>query len=131
MGCGSTTRGKPKPEDFLFKEEAICDIGIGEVLLETLYLGIAPVIRMYMMNGPDSPNRIAGRALTQSRLKVWTSITTMSVWTVAAKSFLTLFMARASIGVGDAVQFVGPNKTSCAVVGSASHRMFECELSGI
>lgn len=36
------------------------EVGEGEVLLETLYLGIAPVMRMYMMNGPDSPNRIAG-----------------------------------------------------------------------
>lgn len=54
--------GKPKPEDFLFKEEPIQALGDGEVLLETLYLGIAPVMRMYMMNGPDSPNRIAGEA---------------------------------------------------------------------
>jgi hypothetical protein len=52
--------GKPKPEDFLFKEEPIPALEEGEVLLETLYLGIAPVMRMYMMNGPDSPNRIAG-----------------------------------------------------------------------
>ncbi len=44
--------GKPKPSDFLYKESSIPKIGPDEVLLETLYLGIAPVMRMYMMNLP-------------------------------------------------------------------------------
>lgn len=44
--------GKPKPSDFLYKEAPIQTPGEGEVLLETLYLGIAPVMRMYMMNLP-------------------------------------------------------------------------------
>ena len=44
--------GKPKPSDFLYKEVPILKPGEGEVLLETLYLGIAPVMRMYMMNLP-------------------------------------------------------------------------------
>lgn len=44
--------GKPKLSDFLYKEAPIPSIGEGEVLLETLYLGIAPVMRMYMMNLP-------------------------------------------------------------------------------
>lgn len=42
--------GKPKSEDFLLKEEPIPAVQDGEVLLETLYLGIAPVMRMYMMD---------------------------------------------------------------------------------
>ena len=44
--------GKPKPSDFLYKEVPVPKPGEGEVLLETLYLGIAPVMRMYMMNLP-------------------------------------------------------------------------------
>lgn len=44
--------GKPKPSDFLYKEAPIPKASDGEVLLETLYLGIAPVMRMYMMNLP-------------------------------------------------------------------------------
>lgn len=47
---GARPEGKPKPSDFLFKETPIPSAGEGEVLLETLYLGIAPVMRMYMMN---------------------------------------------------------------------------------
>jgi len=47
---GARPDGKPKPSDFLFKETPIPSAGEGEVLLETLYLGIAPVMRMYMMN---------------------------------------------------------------------------------
>jgi len=49
---GARPEGKPKPTDFLFKESSIPRAGMGEVLLETLYLGIAPVMRMYMMNAP-------------------------------------------------------------------------------
>lgn len=47
---GARPEGKPKPSDFLYKEEPIPVPKEGEVLLETLYLGIAPVMRMYMMN---------------------------------------------------------------------------------
>jgi NADPH-dependent curcumin reductase CurA len=47
---GARPEGKPKPTDFLYKESAMPVAGEGEVLLETLYLGIAPVMRMYMMN---------------------------------------------------------------------------------
>ena len=49
---GARPVGKPKPSDFLFKEAPMRIAGEGEVLLETLYLGIAPVMRMYMMNLP-------------------------------------------------------------------------------
>jgi len=52
--------GKPKPSDFLYQEGSIPVPGDGEVLLETLYLGIAPVMRMYMMNSPENPLKIAG-----------------------------------------------------------------------
>ena len=51
---GARPDGKPKPSDFLYKEAPIPTAGEGEVLLETLYLGIAPVMRMYMMNSPQS-----------------------------------------------------------------------------
>ncbi len=40
--------GKPKPTDFAYHEEAIPVCAEGQVLLKTLYLGIAPVMRMYM-----------------------------------------------------------------------------------
>jgi len=49
---GARPVGKPKVSDFLYKENLIPKPGEGEVLLETLYLGIAPVMRMYMMNLP-------------------------------------------------------------------------------
>jgi len=49
---GARPEGKPKISDFLYKECPIPKAGEGEVLLETLYLGIAPVMRMYMMNLP-------------------------------------------------------------------------------
>lgn len=49
---GARPAGKPKPSDFLYKETSVPNINAGEVLLETLYLGIAPVMRMYMMNAP-------------------------------------------------------------------------------
>jgi len=51
---GARPDGKPKPSDFLYKESPIASPDEGEVLLETLYLGIAPVMRMYMMNSPQS-----------------------------------------------------------------------------
>jgi NADPH-dependent curcumin reductase len=47
-------QGNAAPEDF---EWAVCEIpgvGAGEVLLKTLYLGLAPVMRMYMMGGSPS-----------------------------------------------------------------------------
>ena len=51
---GARPTGKPKLSDFLYKESPIRAPEAGEVLLETLYLGIAPVMRMYMMNHPMS-----------------------------------------------------------------------------
>ena len=51
---GARPEGKPKPSDFLYKESEVPVPADGEVLLETLYLGIAPVMRMYMMNSPQS-----------------------------------------------------------------------------
>jgi len=45
---GARPVGSPKPSDFLYHETAIPEPGEGEVLLETLYSGIAPVMRMYM-----------------------------------------------------------------------------------
>lgn len=59
-GVAARPNGPPKPTDFVFKDEPIGDVGEGEVLLETLYLGIAPVMRMYMMNGPECPMPMAG-----------------------------------------------------------------------
>lgn len=40
--------GNVKPSDFEYTEQAIPDIGAGEFLLRTLYLGLRPVMRMYM-----------------------------------------------------------------------------------
>lgn len=59
---GARPQGKPKPDDFLYKESSVAPVEDGEVLLETLYLGIAPVMRMYMMNGPECPYPMAGEA---------------------------------------------------------------------
>jgi hypothetical protein len=41
--------GNVKPSDFEWHEEPIPTPKDGEVLLETMYLGLAPVMRMYMM----------------------------------------------------------------------------------
>ncbi|MBS1797709.1 MAG: NADP-dependent oxidoreductase [Acidobacteria bacterium] len=41
--------GNVRPEDFEWTEEPIPVPKDGEVLLETMYLGLAPVMRMYMM----------------------------------------------------------------------------------
>lgn len=49
---GARPVGKPKLSDFRYKETDVQQVQHGEVLLETLYLGIAPVMRMYMMNAP-------------------------------------------------------------------------------
>lgn len=51
---GARPEGKPKQTDFLYQETPVPTASEGEVLLETLYLGIAPVMRMYMMNSPLS-----------------------------------------------------------------------------
>ena len=40
--------GNVRPTDFVYEEHTIPDIGPGEFLLKTLYLGIRPVMRMYM-----------------------------------------------------------------------------------
>lgn len=53
-------QGKPKPSDFLYRETDVPKCGPGEILLETLYLGIAPVMRMYMMHGPECPHPMVG-----------------------------------------------------------------------
>ena len=61
-GVAARPEGKPRPSDFVLTERPVGEVGDGEVLLETLYLGIAPVMRMYMMNAPDAPLKIAGEA---------------------------------------------------------------------
>lgn len=60
-GVAQRPEGKPKPEDFLFKEEPIPPLEEDDVLLETLYLGIAPVMRMYMMD-PAKTGIVTGEA---------------------------------------------------------------------
>ena len=40
--------GNVRPDDFKYTEEDIPRPGEGEFLLKTLYLGLAPVMRMYM-----------------------------------------------------------------------------------
>ena len=47
--------GNVKNDDFLYDEAEIPTIVNGEILLKTLYLNIAPVMRMYM-----SGNSVAG-----------------------------------------------------------------------
>ena len=51
---GARPVGKPEPSDFLYRETPVPKPGEGEVLLQTLYLGIAPVMRMYMMDPADT-----------------------------------------------------------------------------
>ncbi len=41
-------QGAPRPEDFLYREQAVGQPADGEVLLQTLYLSLAPVMAMYM-----------------------------------------------------------------------------------
>jgi NADPH-dependent curcumin reductase CurA len=41
--------GNVEPSDFCWTEEPVSRPNDGEVLLETMYLGLAPVMRMYMM----------------------------------------------------------------------------------
>jgi NADPH-dependent curcumin reductase CurA len=45
---GARPVGKPKESDFLYRETNIPKPSEGEVLLQTIYSGIAPVMRMYM-----------------------------------------------------------------------------------
>ncbi|MBT8440857.1 MAG: NADP-dependent oxidoreductase [Gammaproteobacteria bacterium] len=40
--------GNVRPSDFAYEEHPVPEIGPGEFLLKTLYLGIRPVMRMYM-----------------------------------------------------------------------------------
>lgn len=42
-------QGNVRPSDFTYTEEDIPQPGDGEMLLKTLYLGLAPVMRMYML----------------------------------------------------------------------------------
>jgi len=44
----SRPSGNVRPSDFAYEEHPIPEIGPGEFLLKTLYLGIRPVMRMYM-----------------------------------------------------------------------------------
>lgn len=44
--------GNVTPEDFTWHEAAVPEPGDGEVLLKTLYLGLAPVMRFYMQGLP-------------------------------------------------------------------------------
>lgn len=64
--------GHVAPDDFAWAEAPVPDPGPGEVLLRTLYLGLAPVMRMYMQgNGAagEAPLRpgdvIHGRGVAQ------------------------------------------------------------------
>ena len=41
--------GNVRPSDFQYTEEAIPIAGNGEILLRVMYLGLAPVMRMYML----------------------------------------------------------------------------------
>lgn len=41
--------GNVRADDFEYREEAVPEIGDGEFLLRTLFLGIRPVMRMYML----------------------------------------------------------------------------------
>ena len=50
---GRRPNGNVTPDDFTWAEVEIPEPGEGEVLLKTLYLGLAPVMRMYMA-GTDS-----------------------------------------------------------------------------
>ena len=45
--------GNVKPSDFAYREVALSsDLKDGEILLKTLYLGVIPVMRMYMLGWP-------------------------------------------------------------------------------
>ena len=50
--------GKPKATDFQLTESPVPEPGEGEVLLKTLYLGLAPVMRMYMQGTGAAGERV-------------------------------------------------------------------------
>ena len=52
--------GNVKPTDFAWHEEPVPSPADGEVLLETLYLGVAPVMRMYMQGTGAAGERKLG-----------------------------------------------------------------------
>lgn len=52
--------GNVRPTDFAWHEEPMPSPGEGEVLLETLYLGLAPVMRMYMQGTGAAGERKLG-----------------------------------------------------------------------
>ena len=52
--------GNVKPTDFAWHEEPVPSPEKGEVLLETLYLGLAPVMRMYMQGTGAAGERKLG-----------------------------------------------------------------------
>ena len=54
MGCCSPTKRKPVKKDFELVKSEIPVISDGEVLLKTRYLGLAPVMRMYMQGNPTA-----------------------------------------------------------------------------
>ncbi len=49
--------GKPEPAHFALREQPIGSPDKGEILLETLYLGLVPVMRMYMQGLPVAGER--------------------------------------------------------------------------
>ena len=64
--------GNVTPDDFTLSEKPIPEPGEGEVLLRTLYLGLAPVMRMYMAGTAQTGDRklaigdvIHGRGVAQ------------------------------------------------------------------
>jgi NADPH-dependent curcumin reductase CurA len=64
--------GNVKPSDFEYTEEPIPEIGEGQFLLRTLYLGLRPVMRMYMGGEPTAGEKplaigdvIHGRGVAQ------------------------------------------------------------------
>ncbi|MEE4349069.1 MAG: NADP-dependent oxidoreductase [Pacificimonas sp.] len=73
--------GNVRPRDFAWHEEPIPQPGEGEVLLKTLYLGLAPVMRFYMQGTANTGDRtlepgdvIHGRGVAQvvkSRASDW------------------------------------------------------------
>lgn len=73
--------GNVEPGDFAFQREAIPEPGEGEVLLKTLYLGLAPVMRFYMQGTARTGDAVLqpgdiihGRGVAQvvkSRHKDW------------------------------------------------------------
>jgi len=54
---GARPYGMPKATDFKYQEEPIPTCADGEILLKTLFLGLAPVMRMYMQG-----HSVAGEA---------------------------------------------------------------------